>query len=180
MPWSEYSKNSRKDYILTSRTMTTLRSAAPQGAWGYSAEQLEAIKLFGRKDLTEGCIVTLKKKYENPYFSIDTSDTLSVVHIDNKYECIFRTKWIRWDLELWNQWRKELEIIWHIPHWHDLFSALRDKWLESFLWSESLLIDPDEKIWKKKNIEVNKYIPLLDQPNLDKIISLLKSLWNSL
>lgn len=136
----------------------------------YTETQLEAIKLFGKKDLSFGCIVYADKWVTQKLPLIGTSCIIWVTSDEWEIDTI-ETYMKPYKDHEWSSWNDSLSgfmstytILWHIPHWHNLFSALRDKWLESFLWSESLLIDPDEKMWKKKNIEVNKYIPLLDQP----------------
>lgn len=105
--------------------------------------QLEFIRKFGSKDLSFWCWIT-----------VDGNQV--PVKYDNSY-----------------LWYSPDEILGHPVQWHDVFTRLRDMGYESFLWSESLLIDPDEKKWEKKNIEVDKYISPMLQPTLIKQLLLL-------
>lgn len=142
----------------------------------YSNLQIEIIKLLGSKELLFGCIVSLKKKYENPYFSIDTSDTLSVVHIDNKYECLFKLDWIRWVLELWNQWKKYIEILWHLPTLEDLFIKAEEKGITIRIDNETLLIITTKPVLNVIEIPYNPKLKPYQQTEetMQELITLFK------
>lgn len=144
----------------------------------YTPIQLEAIKLFGRKDLAEGCIIR------------DTDDSSYVRYAfddDNWSPIILQLEWIyKWqydDIELEDlQDEEEWEILWHIPQLSpDLFRVFWNRWdiIEVKYWfTNNWIIEEDKLIiitdFCKNVIPYNPTIPLLDQPNLAEILNLFK------
>ena len=79
----------------------------------YTPTQLEAIKLFGRKDLTEGCI------------SIEKDWTLWKCDISKEWRTINLPEWQRNVTSSKMEW----EILWHIPQLSpDLFRVFWNRW----------------------------------------------------
>ena len=144
--------------------MDSLHSSRVETRWGYSAEQLEAIKLFGRKDLKEGCIISTRNNIIGTFVKKEPLvDALS-------YQWI----WIKekeYPELLW-------EILWHIPHLSpDLFRVGIEKWFHVSLalqsrWEYVLSIYGSET---QNFYTYNPTLPLLDQPSLPEIINLFKN-----
>lgn len=132
----------------------------------YTPTQLEAIKLFGRKDLTEGCI------------SIEKDWTLWKCDISKEWRTINLPEWQRNVTSSKMEW----EILWHIPQLSpDLFRVFWNRWdiIEVKYWfTNNWIIEEDKLIiitdFCKNVIPYNPTIPLLDQPSLPDIISLFK------
>ena len=123
----------------------------------YTDVQISAIKLFGRKDLTEWCIV-FQPEYDYT-FKIPEDEWDLMVAMRN---------WFRWTtiLEI-SESKVGFEILWHEPHLEDLFRVAWEKERWFVLNDESLFI-----FWEE--IPYISYKPLLDQPSLPEIISLIK------
>ena len=128
----------------------------------YTPTQLEAIKLFGRKDLTEGCI------------SIEKDWTL--------WKCDVREEWRTINLPEWQRnvtsSEIEWEILWSEPHlFPDVAKKLREEgWeleLGSIGWEYHILVH--ERGIQEAIIYFNPYIPLLEQPQvMEQLLSLTK------
>ena len=147
MTWaciSRLSKNSSKNLNLNFTLM-------------YTPIQLEAIKLFGRKDLTEGCV------------SIEKDWTL--------WKCDVREEWRTINLPEWQRnvtsSEIEWEILWHIPHLEDLFRVAFDRGIYISISPEITRVYK-EFWWEPIEIVLVPQTPLLDQPSLPEIISLFK------
>lgn len=91
----------------------------------YSPIQLEAIKIFGRKELTEGCLIR-KEKWK--WFKI--ANISDIKYPDWKI-CYKQAKWY------WVHWKfyqpkfkteLDFEILWHEPHLEDVFRVAYEKW----------------------------------------------------
>ncbi len=137
----------------------------------YTPIQLEAIKIFGMKDLTEGCII-FQPEYDYT-FKIPEDEWDLMVAIRN---------WFRWTtiLEI-SESKVWFEILWHIPHlFPDVARELQKEWYVL----ELLKVDTIKSVLKisrfdiKKDIIISykKLIPLLDQSEetLTQLISLFK------
>lgn len=114
----------------------------------YTETQLEAIKLFGRKDLEIWCKIFFK---------------------DSKQP--FTYAWEIWVFV----WNPDFEILWHEPHLENLFrvSAEKDYDVQVQWWFWRDWIEFIVK-WKHEWFDYNATLPLLDQPNLSNIISLFR------
>ncbi len=128
----------------------------------YTPTQLEAIKLFGRKDLEEWCIVydSLIKEYV-------------LVASDNTV--LFDWQWFADIIEhtYYRDNSGRFEILWHVPHLEDLFRVAEEKGID--FWMEfwyTLRVSP--KDWTYHEIKYNPTLPLIDQPSLPEIINLFK------
>ena len=165
----------------------------------YTPTQLEAIKLFGRKDLTEGCILTAtvnenKSEYiVSAYWKFNHTN-IAVIKRD------FISSFSHWaDVETgmirFDNWDIPFEILWHIPHLEDLCIKIQKRvdadihdiawyridWesLDIFSWRsptwEKKDLNAANNTWTKiYSIPYNPTITLLDQPSLPDIISLFK------
>ncbi len=77
---------------------------------------------------------------------------------------------------------KDVEILWHIPSLEDLFQVAMDKWYSpAFYYDEEYskyIVSFERKIadrqFTQDDFPYNPILPLLDQPNLEEIISLFK------
>lgn len=154
MTWaciSRLSKNSSKNLNLNFTLM-------------YTPIQLEAIKLFGRKDLTEGCV------------SIEKDWTL--------WKCDVREEWRTINLPEWQRnvtsSEIEWEILWSEPHlFPDVAKKLREKGynLEVLQWDTltSIIRISRWDIKKPQIIEYKPCLPLLEQPQaMEQLLSLTK------
>lgn len=128
----------------------------------YTDTQISAIKLFGRKDLTEGCKI-ISSHTENPivtksaprYAIEDKSWDIipwdRIITLDDEFYLIGEwyyfdkkeeyKKWkalrAPWNYECEPVYIKNFEILWHIPHlFPDVARVCREKgWaLQAFLW----------------------------------------------
>lgn len=130
----------------------------------YTPMQLEAIKLFGRKDLTEGCIIYCPTYEWDKYIFINEKNIKDAT--SSEYGIYLQWRYARMTYQY--------EIIGHEVHLEDLFRVAEERgWKTEILNAES--------IWYKyciiiewKWIEYIRTLPLLDQPNLSDIISLFK------
>ena len=148
---TKFSKNSSKNLNLNFTLM-------------YTPIQLEAIKLFGRKDLTEGCV------------SIEKDWTL--------WKCDVREEWRTINLPEWQRnvtsSEIEWEILWSEPHlFPDVAKKLREKGynLEVLQWDTltSIIRISRWDIKKPQIIEYKPCLPLLEQPQaMEQLLSLTK------
>lgn len=130
----------------------------------YTPIQLEAIKLFGKKDLTEGCLV-FQPEYDYT-FKIPEDEWDLMVAMRN---------WFRWTtiLEI-SESKVWFEILWHIPElFPDVYVAMKNKW------DDIINFDKYPEWWRLyfrfwHIIPYNPTLSLLDQPSLPQIISLFK------
>lgn len=150
----------------------------------YTETQIEAIKLFGKKDLTEGCMVWYVWTPNTFGYKIISYDQFDCP-INWDSECVRAISTHRkqeiysFDSRDW-EWKRTItfikwNILWHIPHLEDLFRVAEEKgfwvicykdWLEIYIWQ-----------WEDENmqsIDYNPTLSLLDQPSLQDIISLFK------
>ena len=129
----------------------------------YTDLQLSAIKLFGRKDLAEGCIV-FQPEYDYT-FKIPGDEWDLMVAMRN---------WFRWTtiLEI-SESKVGFEILWHIPHLEDLFRVAFDRGIYISISPEITRVYK-EFWWEPIEIVLVPQTPLLDQPSLPEIISLFK------
>ena len=160
MTWaciSRLSKNSSKNLNLNFTLM-------------YTDLQLEAIKLFGRKDLTEGCI------------SIEKDWTL--------WKCDVREEWRTINLPEWQRnvtsSEIEWEILWSEPHlFPDVAKKLKEKgYLMQIAWllgsgdtiNSYILINSHKLFtWETQEIPFDPCLPLLEQSQvMEQLLSLIK------
>lgn len=159
----------------------------------YTPIQLEAIKLFGRKDLTEGCRIVRKnyweidwkKRFWPRYGHIwvvsskqDLWWALGVFWEDTgTYSCTeFSHCILNQKLE---NGENEYEILWHIPHLEDVFRLADEKeWYIEIIWTELLFWN---ELWiQKDSMRLELYapaLPLLEQSEetLTQLIDLFQS-----
>ena len=136
----------------------------------YTQTQLEAIRIFGRKDLISWCY-TLEKNW-------------TMWHCWNwEWKICYTKQWDWWYSS--SYWDHMWEILWHEPHLEDVFSLMTqkmfywsyrkvyeiewysfDEWWEIDVWDSSIF-------W---HIPYNPTIPLLKQSEstLQQLISLFK------
>lgn len=135
----------------------------------YTETQLEAIRLFGKKDLTKWNICLMNNK--NKLFP-DAEDTLLTFFWFVDWEYFF----IDEHLNQYSRYTENFEILWHIPHLEDLFRVADEKWkimeVRNTLYSRIELFTKDNPF--PLCVPYNPTIPLLDQPNLAEIISLFR------
>lgn len=130
----------------------------------YTPIQLSAIKLFGRKDLTEGCVI-LEEEMQRHF-------TVAWVWEVKMY---WNPIWVMdWGIPKW-PYKWNFEILWHIPHLEDLFRVAEEKgWSYYELFSDRIEFWKAVKRWWHRKIPYNPTIPLIDQPSLTEIINLFK------
>lgn len=126
----------------------------------YTPTQLEAIKIFGSKELSFGCIV---KMFDNRWFMtfldfanlFGKTDVLSFYSIETK------------KAEEWFE-----EILWHIPHLEDVFRVAEEKWKKLFVTSRWIFFWED----RYRVIPFNPTLQLLEQSEstLQQLISFSK------
>lgn len=127
----------------------------------YSPIQLEAIKIFGRKDLTEWCLV-------NHWFSYNPE-----IDWEKQIWKIKTYDWRRWAMLF--DWFNvdDFEILWHEPHLEDVFRVAKEKWYFVKLQSDEIYF------YTYQHDESFKFIsslPLLEQSEdtLTQLINLFK------
>lgn len=82
----------------------------------YNNLQLDIIREFGSKELTEGCLIFMKEK--NEFHVLDICDTIEEWVIAREYP---------WSLS-YNIITKDFEILWHIPNLSpDVFRVAEEK-----------------------------------------------------
>lgn len=141
----------------------------------YTPIQLEAIEMFGRKDLTFWCIVKVSGYIKNS-IKIKTPLIWSLVKYTTphytghcwNYYLKFQDK-----QEIMKCWSNFCEILWHIPHLEDLFRVAEEKWIYISISPEITRVYK-EFWWEPIEIVLVTTLPLLDQPNLEEIINLFK------
>lgn len=148
--------------------MDSLHSSRIETRWGYSAEQLEAIRIFGKKDLTFGCIVEI-------WFDSEPNPHIETVIIRTEEQL----KKAKEYFTEWNAWILYKELLWHEPHLEDVFRVAEEKWFTFDLinfWTKqprlTSLIPSNENF----NIPYNPTLSLLEQSEetKQKIINLFK------
>ena len=142
----------------------------------YSPIQLSAIKLFGKKDLSFGCVLELKEKedWDVNYFYVCKSDF--------DWDTVFAKTKEKWYEDCTLEFdRSEYEILWHEPHLEDVFRVAEDKkkriTIEYYTQWPHLIINPIEVNLKNpERIEYNPTLPLLEQSEetLTQLINLFK------
>lgn len=132
----------------------------------YTDLEIEAIKLFGRKDLTFGCLIFRKEK--------------QIIHQMDSHDM---------PCDEWEIWRergnaepylltKDFEILWHIPHLEDLFRVAEEKWkvveVRNVCYSRIELFTKDNPF--PLCVPYNPTLPLLEQSEetLNQICNLFK------
>lgn len=133
----------------------------------YTDIQLEAIKVFWRKDLTEGCVVEfndhiIRKVYWKVWKNHWAEREQFYIIGNRLIEHYFDSDW----------------ILWHIPNLEDLFRVAEEKWVYMDIENKNNEIN----IWKWEyenselllSVPYNPTIPLLDQPSLPDILNLFK------
>ena len=142
----------------------------------YTPIQLEAIKLFGRKELTHWAIV---------HTQWDDFADVCIYLWDWKY---YNTKHSFYtyesDNEMSAEWTEEewFSVVGSIPHLEDLFRVAEEKgWIVkiayNYLEQKYVGIEIDNSFGEDDIYALIPYspsLPLLDQPNLEEIISLFK------
>lgn len=129
----------------------------------YTETQLEAIRLFGKKDLTKWNICLMNNK--NKLFP-DAEDTLLTFFWFVDWEYFF----IDEHLNQYFRYTENFEILWHIPHLEDLFRYIEN----NNLWLYEL--DQDSiTILNGNYIEYDPTLPLLSQAWLPEIIKLFEN-----
>lgn len=134
----------------------------------YSNVQLDIIRQFGSKELSEGCLVSttwwIWKIYKND------DDHIFFVELQNWELCVIRSK-------------NSLEILWHIP---ELFPDVARVAKEKEMDLECFISSFTDKycIWFTKwprdaiqSIPYNPTLPLIDQDSQLTLIPLLNLLW---
>ena len=102
----------------------------------YTTLQLDIIREFGSKELTEGCYITYTW---NPKFWKDWGDYLAMLKFSKNGIYEAKSKNCFWLLHLaeseeelneiqWLHWIRK-EILWHIPHLEDVFRVAEERWL---------------------------------------------------
>lgn len=135
----------------------------------YTQTQLEAIKLFGRKDLSFGLLFKYEKWWDDEILTFcsiydDTGNTKTISYLPFDYEMTWEDEYSK-DMDI--------EILWHVPHLEDLFRVAEEKGID--FWMEfwyTLRVSP--KDWTYHEIKYNPTLPLIDQPSLPEIINLFK------
>lgn len=140
----------------------------------YTTTQLEVIRVFGRKELSFGCIVKwidVQKEIQFTEYIWKINEEMSIVSYKGEYSKYQEVTWID----------NNFEILWHIPHLEDVFRVAKEKWwLVNFTTeTNELLFYRKDSFWKTteyKNIAWYKTIPLLEQPEsvLIQILNLFK------
>ena len=117
----------------------------------YTPLQLNIIRLFGRKELTEGIII----KYDDEYFKLMTEIEWWIAVDSIQY---YRNLALYFGED-------EFEILWHIPHLEDVFRVAEEKWLSYTLFGGRIInhivfhIDDDNDV----KITIAPTLPLLEQ-----------------
>lgn len=148
----------------------------------YSPIQLDIIRTFGSKELSEGCYINYKF---NPRLNKE-GIYLGMVRFSSPLVCEAKSKNITWLISLAfnekiedsNHW-EVIEILWHIPELFPDFARVADeKWLSYYINTDSDFIKVIIAIWEKypydeKIIPYKKLIPLLEQDEQLTLLPLL-------
>ena len=130
----------------------------------YTETQLEAIRLFGKKDLSDWCY-TLEKNW-------------TMWHCWNwEWKKCYNSKW-EWGLSS-DYWENMWEILWHEPHLEDVFRVAEERWFTFDLinfWTKQPRLTSIIPSNENFNIPYNPTLPLLSQPEetLTQLINLFK------
>lgn len=142
--------------------MDSLHSSRIETRWGYSAEQLEAIRIFGKKDLTFGCIVEI-------WFDSEPNPHIETVIIRTEEQL----KKAKEYFTEWNAWILYKELLWHEPHlFPDVARVVEERWwLLEIKWGLLTITFPDRTYTSCKYLTT---IPLLkqDESTLKALIKL--------
>lgn len=136
----------------------------------YTETQLEAIKMFGRKDLSFGCIFS-----GHEYVNHDLWEELKIEICVNETE----SKNFEPRFCIGSEWKEYCiyEILWHIPHLEDLFRLAEEEEIiveiREFPREEHTMITFQRHPMYKQFPYIRSK-SLLDQPNLSDIISLFR------
>lgn len=131
----------------------------------YSPIQLQAIKFFGDKTLSFGCIVEIKSFYHKrdnkifPWFYTILDEGLL---LDD-------THWVFY--EFVNMEELDYEILWHEPHLHDLFRVAEERGFYVSMSPEITRIYK-EFWWEPIETILIPSMPPLSQPHLSEIVNL--------
>lgn len=132
----------------------------------YTDIQLEAIRLFWRKDL-EFWLLFLSEKNKR---------ILRYIWKDS-WQYALSCEYSKWHILLFVESLNGAEILWHIPHLEDLLKRIKD-WNSIYqvepnsIWLSIWSDEREEEFWKE--IPYNPTLPLLDQPSLPDIINIFK------
>lgn len=126
----------------------------------YSPIQLESIRIFGKKDLTDWCH-TLEKNW-------------TMWHCWNwEWKKFYNSKWEWWISS--DYWEHMWEILWHEPHlFPDVARVVEERWwLLEIKWGLLTITFPDRTYTSCKYLTT---LPLLEQSEetLTKLINLFK------
>lgn len=144
----------------------------------YTPTQMEAIKIFWKKELTDGCIITglcLDKYWE-------LKDRRLCIKTYAGYYLVQSKKWNFHD-NCWIVWKpSSIEILWHIPTLEDVFRYIEEKNLVLNItkrdWEELYSIHIYGRQWVHNWFfcYINPTIPVIEQPEetLKELISLFK------
>lgn len=115
----------------------------------YTPIQLEAIRIFGKKDLTEGCTIYCDTYEWDKYIVIDKWNITDATSA--KYGIFLKSKYWNWKCTY------PFEILWHEPHLEDVFRVVRNSWHSIWLNDDAIEFDEDFLI------EYSPTLPLLEQ-----------------
>lgn len=129
--------------------------------------QLEAIKIFGRKELSRWCflkvnwIITICTDW--PYY-------------ENEWKLYARN----YEKSPEENIIEDFEILGNLPHLEDLFRVAKERWFACiWMWqfplSTEYFMSVQKNIWESVEIDFNPDVSLLDQHNLEEIINLFKN-----
>ena len=93
----------------------------------YTPTQLESIKIFGRKDLSFGCIFKYWDIYTRYCYPWTSFHIVQKLNADT--------------YAIWNEDFKKIEILWHEPHLEDVFRVAKNKWKIIDKWTEYWIVD---------------------------------------
>lgn len=137
----------------------------------YTPIQIEAIELFGSKELSFGCkcITTDIDGWEDQCTFLDWNEWL-VIH--DVYKTIYKANPRK--ISDTSRW---ITILWHIPHLEDVFRVAEEKWfrVKYELWELKFFDMKDYGCgWLRLSVSFQN-IPLIDQPSLPEIIKLFRN-----
>lgn len=155
----------------------------------YTPTQIEAIKIFWKKDLSFGCIVLHQHSYTPEYWPEQVSIVTRNDGNKNESEWLLpRWVWVDSSYQV-----EEYTILWHEPHLEDVFRVAKEKAKISHKWDIYSIVDLSinghyrnelsivlqggfNNDFHKDRIQYNPSIPLLQQSEetLKQLISLFK------